>query len=33
MLVEDLPQASEDLRAQHATFANVLEAIAGAADD
>ena len=33
VLVEDLPQASEDLRAQLATFADVLEAIAGAADD
>jgi len=33
VLVEDLPQASEDLRAQLATFADVLEVIAGAADD
>ena len=33
VLVEDLPQASERLRAQLAAFADVLEAIAKAADD
>jgi hypothetical protein len=33
VLVEDLPQASEHLRAQLAAFADVLEAIAEAADD
>jgi hypothetical protein len=33
VLVEDLPQASEDLRAQLAAFADLLEAIAGAAGD
>ncbi len=33
VLIEDLPQASERLRAQLAAFADVLEAIAAASDD
>ena len=33
VLIEDLPQASELIRAQLAAFANVLEAIAAASDD
>jgi len=33
VLVEDLPEANERLRVQLATFADVLEAIAAAADD
>ncbi len=33
VLVDDLPQASERLRAQLAAFADALEAIAAAADD
>jgi hypothetical protein len=33
VLVEDLPEANERLRVQLAAFADVLEAIAAAADD
>ena len=33
VLVKDLPEANERLRAQLAAFADVLEAIAAAADD
>ena len=33
VLIEDLPKASERIRAQLAEFADVLEAIAAASDD